>query len=106
MLHLLSATVGLATTIVAGGAALSYNQLDGADSASPAFGFRAIRDVRWPGGRRPSTCGLGRCPGVVPGLISRPLGIAMKEALWEPQPTLPPSPDLQAPDVAQRSSYT
>jgi hypothetical protein len=27
MLHLLSATVGLGTTIVAGGAALSYNQL-------------------------------------------------------------------------------
>src|SRR3990170_6102663 len=92
MLHLLSATVGLATTIVAGGAALSYNQLAGADSASPAFGFRAIRDVGWPGGRRPSTCGLGRCPGVVPGLISRPLGSPGKgplasQLISQPPPT-------------------
>ena len=38
------------TTIVAGGAALSYNQLDGADPASRVFGFGAILGFGWPGG--------------------------------------------------------
>ena len=41
MLHLLCIG-GFATTSVAGGATLSYNQLDGADPASQVFGFGAI----------------------------------------------------------------
>ena len=44
MLHLLC--IGrVASTIVAGGAALSYNQLDGADPASRVFDFSAILAV-------------------------------------------------------------
>src|SRR3989304_8416850 len=40
MLHLLCTLARLATTSVAGGAALSYNQLDGADAASARFHVR------------------------------------------------------------------
>src|SRR3990172_12657922 len=40
MLHLLCTLVRLATTSVAGGATLSYNQLAGADAASARFHVR------------------------------------------------------------------
>src|SRR3989304_263524 len=43
MLHLLCTLARLATTSVAGGAALSYNQLAGADAASARFHVRCSR---------------------------------------------------------------
>src|SRR3972149_11653434 len=60
MLHLLCTLARLATTSVAGGAALSYNQLAGADAASARFDVRCSRAaplssrplgaLRWYGG--------------------------------------------------------
>jgi hypothetical protein len=61
MLHLLC--IGFATTSVAGGATLSYNQLAGADLASPVSGpaFDSILGLA----RRLSSRPLGSCQGVL-----------------------------------------